>query len=40
MALIEHDDMMEQIAATIADEALRNAVLPWASNRSANWGDA
>ena len=36
MALVEHDHMIEQIAAAVADEALGNAVLPRAFERSAN----
>jgi len=28
MPLIEHDDMVEQVSAAVADPALRNAVLP------------
>ena len=30
MAPIEHDHMIEQIVAAVANKALRDAVLPWA----------
>ena len=36
MMLIEHDHMVEQVATAVADEALSNAVLPRAFERSAN----
>ena len=36
VALVEHDHMVEQVAAAVAHEALCNAVLPRAFERSAN----
>ena len=36
MALIEHDYMVEQVAAATADEALGDSILPRALERSAN----
>ncbi len=37
MALVDHDDMIEQISAAVPDEALGHAVLPGTSNRGADW---
>jgi len=36
MALVEHDDMVEQIAAAGANPAVGHAILPRAPNRSAD----
>jgi hypothetical protein len=40
MPFIEHDDMVEQVAATVANPALRDTVLPRASEAGALWPDA
>ena len=36
MALIEHDHMVQQVPAAVADPAFRDAVLPRAANARAN----
>ena len=40
MALVEHDDMVEEIAAASANPAFGHAVLPGTANGSANRDDA
>ena len=36
VALVENDDMIEQIAAAVPDPALGHAIMPGAANGSAN----
>jgi hypothetical protein len=40
MPLIQYDYMVEQVAATVADPALGNAVLPWTLKAGPLWLDA
>ncbi len=40
MGFVHHDDMIDQVAAAAGDESLGNSVLPGASNRDSNQGDA
>jgi len=39
MPLIEHDDMIEQVSAAVADEALGDAVLPGTAEVRSLWLD-
>jgi hypothetical protein len=40
VALVEHDDMVEQIAAATANPAFGHPILPGTANGSANRDDA
>ena len=35
MPFVEHDDVIQQISTAVADEALGDAVLPWATEAGA-----
>ncbi len=40
MAIVQNDDRIDQVAAAAGDESLCNSILPGASNRDSNQGDA
>ena len=40
MVFIKSDDVIQQVAAAAANPALRDAILPWASEGSLNWTNA
>ncbi len=40
MAIVQNDDMIDQVAVAAGDESFGNSILPGASNRDSNQGDA